>query len=82
MPRISLPTRNERDVFSIPALNPGRCLSLPSACRIIAAISFVTTDPALFGEMTLAATFEEVSGGTEVTLLGRIMALRSGQPIG
>jgi hypothetical protein len=25
---------------------------------------------ALFGEMTLAATFEEVSGGTEVTLLG------------
>jgi hypothetical protein len=40
------------------------------------------TDPALFGEMTLAATFEEVSGGTEVTLLGRIMALRLGQPIG
>jgi len=37
---------------------------------------------AFFGEMTLAATFEEVSGGTEVTLLGRIMALRLGQPIG
>jgi hypothetical protein len=36
----------------------------------------------LFGEMTLAATFEEVSGGTEVTLLGRIMTLRLGQPIG
>jgi hypothetical protein len=36
----------------------------------------------LFGEMTLVARFEEVSGGTEVTLLGRIMALRSGQPIG
>jgi hypothetical protein len=69
MPRISLPTRNKRDVFPIPALNPGRCLFLPSACRIIEAISFVTTDPALFGEMTLAATFEEVSGGTEVTLL-------------
>ena len=69
-------------MFSIPALNPGRCLSLPNACRIIAGISFVTTDPALFGEMTLAATFEEVSGGTEVTLLGRIMALRLGEPIG
>jgi Activator of Hsp90 ATPase homolog 1-like protein len=27
------------------------------------------TDPALFGEMTLTATFEAVSGGTEVTLL-------------
>jgi hypothetical protein len=82
MPRISLPTRNKRDVFSIPALNPGRCLSLPSACRIIAAISFVTTDPAFFVEMTLAATFEEVSGGTEVALLDRIMALRLGEPIG
>jgi len=32
--------------------------------------------------MTLAATFEEVSGGTEVALLYRIMALRLGEPIG
>ncbi len=37
--------------------------------RIIQAVSFVTTDPAFFGEMTITATFEEVCGGTEVTLL-------------
>ena len=30
---------------------------------------FVTADPAFFGEMTMIATFEEVSGGTEVTLV-------------
>jgi uncharacterized protein YndB with AHSA1/START domain len=36
--------------------------------RIVEAVSFVTTDPALLGEMTITATFEEVSGGTEVTL--------------
>jgi uncharacterized protein YndB with AHSA1/START domain len=36
---------------------------------IVEAVSFVTTDPAFFGEMTLTATFEEVSGGTEVTLM-------------
>jgi hypothetical protein len=33
------------------------------------AVTFVTTDPALAGEMTMTATFEAVSGGTEVTLL-------------
>ena len=37
--------------------------------RIVEAVSFVTTDPAFFGEMTMIATFEEVSGGTEVTLV-------------
>jgi len=36
--------------------------------RIVEAVSFVTTDPAFFGEMTMKVTFEEVSGGTEVTL--------------
>jgi uncharacterized protein YndB with AHSA1/START domain len=36
--------------------------------RIVEAGSFVTTDPAFLGEMTMIATFEEVSGGTEVTL--------------
>jgi hypothetical protein len=30
---------------------------------------FVTTDPACLGEMTLTATLEEVSGGTEVTVV-------------
>jgi hypothetical protein len=37
--------------------------------RIVEAVSFVTTDPAFLGELTLIATFEEVSGGTEVTLV-------------
>jgi uncharacterized protein YndB with AHSA1/START domain len=45
-----------------------RFLELAPPRRIVEAVSFVTTDPAFFGEMTLAATFEEVSGGTEVTL--------------
>jgi uncharacterized protein YndB with AHSA1/START domain len=35
--------------------------------RIVDAGSFVTTDPAFFGEMTMTATFAEVPGGTEVT---------------
>jgi uncharacterized protein YndB with AHSA1/START domain len=37
--------------------------------RIVEAGSFVTTDPAFFGEMAMTATFEEVSGRTEVTLV-------------
>jgi uncharacterized protein YndB with AHSA1/START domain len=37
--------------------------------KIVEAVSFVTTDPAFLGEMTLTATFKEVSGGTEVTLV-------------
>jgi hypothetical protein len=37
--------------------------------RIVEAVSFVTIDPAFLGEMTLIATFEEVSGRTEVTLV-------------
>jgi len=36
---------------------------------IVEAVSFVAADPAFFGEMTMLATFEEVSGGTEVTLV-------------
>jgi hypothetical protein len=31
----------------------------------------VTTDPALFGEMTMTATCEDAPGGTEVTLVFR-----------
>ena len=46
-----------------------RFVELAPPRRIVEAISFVTTDPAFFGEMTLTATFEEVSGGTEVTLV-------------
>ena len=45
-----------------------RFVELEPPRRIVEAVSFVTTDPAFFGEMTMTATFEEVSGGTEVTL--------------
>ncbi len=46
-----------------------RFVELAPPRRIVEAVSFVTTDPAFFGEMTLTATFEEVSGGTEVALV-------------
>jgi uncharacterized protein YndB with AHSA1/START domain len=48
-----------------------RFVELAPPRRIVEAASFVTTDPAFFGEMTLTATFEEVSGGTDVTLVFR-----------
>ena len=46
-----------------------RFVELAPPRRIVEAVSFVTTDPALFGEMTMTATFGEVTGGTEVTLV-------------
>ena len=46
-----------------------RLVELAPPRRIVEAVSFVTTDPALFGEMTMTATFEELPGGTEVTLV-------------
>ena len=46
-----------------------RFVELSRARRIVEAVSFVAADPAFFGEMTLIATFEKVSGGTEVTLV-------------
>ena len=46
-----------------------RFVELAPPRRIIEAVSFVTTNPAFFGEMTIVATFEAVSGGTEVTFL-------------
>src|SRR3954452_4764655 len=46
-----------------------RFVELAPPRRIVEAVSFITTDPTLFGEITLTATFEEVSGGTEVTLV-------------
>jgi uncharacterized protein YndB with AHSA1/START domain len=46
-----------------------RFVELAPPRRIVEAVNFVTTDPAFFGEMALTATFEEVSGGTEVTLV-------------
>jgi uncharacterized protein YndB with AHSA1/START domain len=46
-----------------------RFVELTPPRRIVEAISFVTTDPAFSGEMTMTAMFEEVSGGPEVTLV-------------
>jgi uncharacterized protein YndB with AHSA1/START domain len=46
-----------------------RFVELAPPSRIVEAVSFITTDPAFFGEMTLVATFEEVSCGTEITLV-------------
>jgi uncharacterized protein YndB with AHSA1/START domain len=44
-----------------------RFVELAPPRRIVEAVSFVTTHPALFGEMTIVVTFEEVDGGTDVT---------------
>jgi uncharacterized protein YndB with AHSA1/START domain len=46
-----------------------RFVELAPPHRIVEAVSFVTTDPAFFGEMTLTVAFQEMSGGTEVTLV-------------
>jgi uncharacterized protein YndB with AHSA1/START domain len=46
-----------------------RFVELAPARRIVEAVTFVTTDPALAGEMTIVVTFQEVPGGTEVTFL-------------
>ena len=46
-----------------------RFVELAPPGRIVEAVSFVTTDPAFSGEMTMTVTFEEVTGGTEVTLV-------------
>ena len=45
-----------------------RFVELAPPRRIVETVSFVTTDPAFLGEMTMTVTFAEVSGGTEVTL--------------
>ena len=46
-----------------------RFVELAPPRRIAEAVSFVTTDPAFFGEMTIVITFDEVPGGTEVVFL-------------
>jgi uncharacterized protein YndB with AHSA1/START domain len=58
-------TAAREDMFDV------RFVELMPPCRIVEAVNFVTTDPAFFGEMTITVTFEEVSGGTEVTLMCR-----------
>jgi uncharacterized protein YndB with AHSA1/START domain len=44
-----------------------RFVELVPARKIVEAVNFVTDDPALQGEMTIAVTFDKVPGGTEVT---------------
>lgn len=46
-----------------------RFIELSPPRRIVEAIGFVTADPALKGEMTMTASFDDVPGGTEVMLL-------------
>jgi uncharacterized protein YndB with AHSA1/START domain len=46
-----------------------RFVELDPGKRIVEAFSFDTENPALFGEMRMVATFERMSGGTNVTLL-------------
>src|SRR5687767_1003179 len=58
-------TAEKEDVVNV------RFVELSPSRRIVEAVSFDTTDPALLGEMTLTVTFDEVSGGTDVTLLFR-----------
>src|SRR6267142_2375473 len=55
-------TSDRKDMVNV------RFVELAPPRRIVEAVSFVTTDPAFFGEMTMTATFEEVSTGAEVTL--------------
>jgi len=55
-------TAEREDMVSV------RFVELVPARRIVQAVTFHTTDPSLMGAMTLVATFEEVPGGTDVTI--------------
>jgi uncharacterized protein YndB with AHSA1/START domain len=46
-----------------------RFVELAPPRKIVETVSFVTTDPAFFGDMTIVVTFEKASGGTEVTFV-------------
>ncbi len=46
-----------------------RFVELTPPSRIVQAITFDSGDPAFAGEMTMAVTFEESDGGTEVTIV-------------
>jgi len=56
-------TADREDRFTV------RFLELAPPHRIVEAVNFDTTDPAFLGEMTVVATFEGVSSGTEVAIL-------------
>lgn len=46
-----------------------RFVELTPPARIVVAITFDTVDPAFSGEMTMAVTFEDRDGGTDVTIV-------------
>jgi uncharacterized protein YndB with AHSA1/START domain len=46
-----------------------RFVDLVPSRKIVEAVSFVTADPALMGEMTITITFTPVAGGTDVIFL-------------
>ena len=46
-----------------------RFVELVPPRKIVEAVTFVSDDPALKGEMTITVTFDEAPGGTEVTFL-------------
>jgi uncharacterized protein YndB with AHSA1/START domain len=56
-------TSDREDIVNV------RFVELAPPRLIVEIVSFVSADPAFLGEMTMTATFEEVSDGTEVTLL-------------
>jgi uncharacterized protein YndB with AHSA1/START domain len=56
-------TSDREDVVNV------RFVELAPPRRIVEAVNFATTDAAFFGEMTIVVTFDEVSGGTEVTIV-------------
>jgi uncharacterized protein YndB with AHSA1/START domain len=56
-------TSGREDMFNV------RFVELAPPWRIVESVSFVTTDPAFSGAMTVVVTFEKVSGGTAVTFL-------------
>jgi uncharacterized protein YndB with AHSA1/START domain len=55
-------TAEREDMVSV------RFIELMPGRRIVEAVTFHTDDPSLKGEMTLAVTFDEVAGGTKVTI--------------
>ena len=56
-------TSDREDIVNV------RFVELAPPHRIVEAVNFETTDPAYLGEMTIVVTFEEVSDGTEVTIV-------------
>ena len=56
-------TSDREDMFNV------RFVELAPPWRIVESVSFVSTDPAFSGAMTVVVTFEKVSGGTAVTFL-------------